>query len=212
MKVRDRLIVAAVAAIAVLGAFWLVLVSPERDTASSLSSQIAGEQTALSDARTSLAAARSAAAGYPGDVRALANVVTAVPTSIDEPTVISTITKLAGAKVDVHEIDVSDGDSAAAATPLTGAANALNLSFTFNSTYAGMQKFLAALDNLIQTDGTNIAVGGRMFTVSAISFKPSTTAGVAVAVTAQAYSQNVTAAGATGATGPTTTTTAAVTP
>jgi len=214
MKVRDRLIVAVVAAIVVIGAVWLLLVSPERDKASSLSAAIVAEQTALSDAKATLAAARSAAAGYPGDVRALANVITAVPTSIDEPTVIKTITKLAGTKVDVHEIDVAGGDSSAASadtatTPST--AQTLGLSFTFNTTYRNLQQFLTGLDNLTQTDGTNISATGRLFTVSAISFHPTQAPdGLQAAVAAQSYSQNT--AGATGATGATTTTTAAVTP
>lgn len=209
MKVRDRLIVAVVAAIVVIGAVWLLLVSPERNKASSLSAQIVTEQTALSDAKASLAASRSAAAGYPGDVRALVNVVTAVPASIDEPTVITTVTRLAGTKVDVHAIGVSSADasSSSTATPATGSANALALSFTFNTTYLGLQKFLASLDNLTQTDGTNISATGRLFTVSSIQFTPNGPGGIQAAISAQSYSQNI-----AGATGATTTTTAAVTP
>jgi hypothetical protein len=208
MKVRDRLIVAAIAAIVVVGAVWVLLVSPERDKASSLSSQIVAAQTALSDAKASLAAARSAAAGYPGDVRALVNVVTAVPTSVDEPTVITTVTRLAGTKVDVHAIGVNSASaSTGTSAPSTGSANALALSFTFNTTYLGLQKFLASLDNLTQTDGTNISATGRLFTVSSIQFSPNGPGGIAADVSAQSYSQNI-----AGATGATTTTTAAVTP
>jgi hypothetical protein len=211
MNVRDRLIVAVVSAIVVVGAVWLLLVSPERDKAASLSSQIVAEQTALSDAKGSLASARSAAAGYPADVRALANVITAVPTSVDEPTVITTITKLAGTKVDVNEIDATSGDASSAGTtpaPSTGSSNALNLSFTFKTTYPRLQQFLMGLDKLTQTDGTNISSTGRLFTVSAISFTPNPPAGIEAAVTAQSYSQNLGTTGASGAT----TTTAAVTP
>jgi hypothetical protein len=208
MKVRDRLIAAAIAAIVVVGAVWVLLVSPERDKASSLSSQIVAAQTALSDAKASLAAARSAAAGYPGDVRALVNVVTAVPTSVDEPTVITTVTRLAGTKVDVHAIGVNSASaSTGTPAPSTGSANALALSFTFNTTYLGLQKFLASLDNLTQTDGTNISATGRLFTVSSIQFSPNGPGGIAADVSAQSYSQNI-----AGATGATTTTTAAVTP
>ena len=44
MKVRDRLILAVVAAVIVVGAVWLVLVSPERSKASNLGTQITTEQ------------------------------------------------------------------------------------------------------------------------------------------------------------------------
>jgi Type II secretion system (T2SS), protein M len=195
VKVRERLIVAAVGALVVIGAVWMLLVSPERKQASSLSAQIATGQSALISAQASLTTARSVAAGYPGDVRALAQVTAAVPASLDEPSVITTITKLAGTKVDVHEIGVSTG-----LDPST-AASSLTLSFTFNATYASMRSFLLALDRLTNTDGTNIAASGRLFTVSAISFTPQPPDKTQATVTAQAFAQG--AFGATGATGPT---------
>jgi len=204
MKVRDRLIIAAIAAVVAVGAVYLLLVSPERNQASSLSAQIVVEQATLASAETSLEQARTAAAGYLGDVHALAQVTTAIPTSADEPSVITTITKLAGTKVNVHSVSVG-GSGATTAGP-----NSLGLTFSFHASYTTLQSFLTALDQLTRTDGTNVAAAGRLFTVSGVSFTPDQKSGTSASVTASSFSQVPTAVGATTATG--VTPTAAVTP
>jgi hypothetical protein len=205
MQVRDRLIIAAVAAVVAIGAVWLLLVSPERHEASSLSAQIATEQASLATAQASLASARSAAAGYRGNVHALAQVTTAIPASVDEPSVLRTITRLAGTTVDVHSVSVGGSATTAQGT------NALALTFQFNTTYGSLQNFLVKLDRLIRTDGTNLVASGRLFTVSSISFVPQPSNKISATVTANAFSQGGTGAtGATGATG--VAATAAVTP
>jgi hypothetical protein len=205
MQVRDKLILAVVAAVVAIGAIWFLLVSPERNQASSLSTQIASEQATLSSAQASLASARAAAAGYRGDVHALAQVTTAIPATIDEPSVLRTITKLAGTTVDVHSVNVG------ASTPTAEGANALALTFQFNATYASLQRFLTKLDGLIRTDGTNLAASGRLFTVSSIAFTPQGHNSTSATVGATAFSQ-----GGTGATGASSATgvaaTSAVTP
>ena len=59
MKVRDRLVLAVVAAIAVIAAMWLVVVSPERNQVTTLSGQIAGERESLQTAQAQLASPAS---------------------------------------------------------------------------------------------------------------------------------------------------------
>jgi Type II secretion system (T2SS), protein M len=197
MSVRDRLIVAGVAAVIAIGAVWLVLVSPERSKASSLSSQISTERAALATAEGALASAHAAAAGYLGDVHSIKQVLAAAPAVSDEPGLVTLFTKLAGTPVDVHEIDV--GSPGVDASGL----DALGLSLTFHATYQSMQNFISALDRLIATDGTSIKVGGRLVTIDSVtlsSYKNDTTT---AAVTATVYSQGAApaATGATGATG-----------
>jgi hypothetical protein len=196
MKVRDRLIVAVMVAVVAIGAVWLLLVSPERNQASSLSSQIATEQAALGPAQAALSAARAAAAGYPSDVHQLAQVITAVPRTTDEPGLITTITKLAGTAVDVHELDVGT-NSGTAAGPI-----AIGLTFTFYASYGALQKFIVALDRLVATDGTNLLANGRLFTIEGVTLAPKVPGtGVRATVTAVSYQQTPVAPPATGASG-----------
>jgi hypothetical protein len=209
MRVRERLILAVVAAVIVVGAFWLVLVSPERSKASKLGTSIATERAALASAQATLASARATAAGYPADVAAISNVMTAVPPDPQEPNIVTTITKLAGTSVDVHEISVG-GPAATTAGPV-----GIGFTFTFKTTYKSLENFIAKLDSLLRTDGTHIDASGRAFTVSSVSLSPLAPSRTTATVTVLAYAQNAAAPVAsstttpiapTGATGATTTT------
>ena len=210
MRVRDRLILAVVAAVIVIGGVWLLLVSPERNKVSTLNTQIATERSALVTAQASLAAARATAAGYPADVAAISQVMTAVPPDPQEPNIVTTITKLAGTSVDVHEISVG------AAAGTSAGPIGIGLTFTFKTTYGALETFIAQLDNLLKTDGTSIDASGRAFTINSVALQPLPPNRTVATVTVDAYSQNAAApvaaatttpTGATGATGATTTAT-----
>jgi hypothetical protein len=197
MSIRDRLIVAGIAAVITIGAFWLLLVSPERDKATSLSTQIGTERAALVSAEGSLQAARTAAAGYLGDVHAINQVLAAAPGAPDEPGLVNLFTKLAGTPVDVHAIAV--GSAGADASGLAS----LGLTFSFHASYQSLQDFIAGLDRLTATDGTTIKVGGRLVTIDSVTLSPYTNGSTTAAVTATVYSQGVAAAAPAAATGST---------
>jgi hypothetical protein len=200
MRVRDRLVVAVIAAALIAGAMWILVVSPERSQVSSLSTQIGTARASLVAAQTQLARARSAAAGYVGDVHQISEVMTAIPPSPGEAALIRTITRLAGTKVDVHELDLANGGATA-----TGPVS-LGLSFTFDTSYHNLQNFLAALDALTTTDGSTVNAHDRLFTVGSVSLVPLSPTTTKASVTGSAYLQGAAAvatapAGATSPTG-----------
>jgi Tfp pilus assembly protein PilO len=202
MRVRDRLVVAVIVAALIAGAMWVLVVSPERSQVSSLSTQITTARASLVAAQTQLARARSAAAGYVDDVHQISEVMTAIPPAPGEAALIRTITRLAGTKVDVHELDLANGG----ATP-TGPV-ALGLSFTFDTSYHNLQNFLAALDALTTTDGSKVNAHDRLFTVGSVSLVPLSPTTTKASVTGSAYIQGAAAvapapAGATSPTGTT---------
>jgi hypothetical protein len=210
MRVRDRLVVAVIVALAIAGLMWVGLVSPERGQVTTLDAQIATQRTALVGAEAQVASARHAVAGYVGHLHQISEVIKAVPKIPAEAEVVATIDKLTGTKVepDFRELDVG-ADAASGSGPL-----ALSLSFTYWATYRGLQNFLAKLDSLTATDGRNVNAKGRLFTVTAVSLEPLASrqapADVTRAtVTAQVYlqgdavSSSTPATGATGTTGAT---------
>lgn len=199
MKPRDRLVLAAIAAVLVAGAMWVILVSPERSKVDALVTQIAGEQAALTQAQTQLGTSRDAVAAYVGHIHQINQVVRAVPTSPGEVALINTIVKLAGTKVDFHELDVG------ATTPSSAGPLSIGLNFTFNSNYGDLQSFLAAVDALTSTDGTNVSANGRLFTIQTVTLAPADASQTKATIVATVYQQNpaTAVAGATGATGAT---------
>jgi hypothetical protein len=197
MKVRDRLVLAVVAAIVVIAAMWLVVVSPERKQVSTLSSSIASEKLALESAQAQLASSRVAVAGYVGHVHQIEAALRAIPVTPQEATLVRTIVNLAGTKVDFHNLDVQGASGA------SDGANGLALSFQFTATYGNLQNFLKELDDLAKVDGTTLDAGGRLFTVNSISLTPSPPNSTTAAVNAVVYEQAgpVGTSGATGASG-----------
>ena len=85
------------------------------------------------------------------------------------------------------------------------------MSFTYWTTYQGMQHFLAALDRLALTNGASVRTSGRLFTVTSITLTPLNSSEAppnveSATVTAQVYVQGAPssptpATGATGAVG-----------
>jgi hypothetical protein len=196
MRPRDRLGLASVLAIVVIGAAWLLLVSPERSKVNSLSTQISSEQSALTQTQAQLDSARSSVAGYVGHIHAIDAAVRSVPTTPAEAQLIKTIVKLAGTKVDFHELDIG-GSGASAAGPTT-----LGLTFAFNSNYGNLQSFLSAIDALTTTDGAQISSKGRLFTIQSVSLTPTPHGNTTASIIASVYEQSPSAVtGATGATG-----------
>ena len=199
MRVRDRLVLAVVAAALLAGAMWILLVAPERSQVSSLSTQIDTARAALVTAQSQLASARSAAAGYVDDVHQISEVMTAIPPSPGEAALIRTITRLAGTKVDFHELDLASG-GATTAGPVS-----LGLNFTFKTSYQNLQNFLAALDALATTDGSKVHASDRLFTIGSVSLAPLSPTTTTAGVTASVYLQGAAAAATvpTGTTSPT---------
>lgn len=204
MRVRDRLVVAVIVAVAIAGLMWVALVSPERSQVTTLNAQVASQRTALAGAEAEIANARRAVTGYLAHVHQIDQVIKAVPEVAGEAEVVATIDRLTGTKVepDFRELDVG-----AAGTTSTGP-QSLGLTFTYWTTYKGLQTFLDRLDALTATNGVNVRVRGRLFTVTAVSLAPVNTpqapADVTRAtVTAQVYLQGAPATGATSPTGAT---------
>ena len=195
MSARDRLVIAVIGAFVVIGAFWLVLVSPERAKIGTLKSQIATAQTALTTAQTSLNSARGAAAGYVSHVHQINTVKVAVPTSAAEAALIKTITHYAGTAVDFKELDVGTA-SGSAAGPIS-----LGLTFTFDSNYGNLQSFLSNIDSLTSTNGDALSAKGRLFTIESVSLTPTGTGAMKAMVIAEVYQQNTASTGATGTSG-----------
>jgi hypothetical protein len=196
MRVRDRLVVAGLAAILVIAAMWLVVVSPERKQVTTLSGQIASERLALQGAQTQLASSRVAVAGYVGHVHQIEAALRAIPVTPQEAALVRTIVNLAGTKVDFHNLDVQ-GTTAGAA-----GATGLSLSFQFDATYGNLQNFLTELDDLAKVDGTTLDADGRLFTINSISLTPAPPSSTTASVNAVVYEQ-VAPVGATGAAGAT---------
>ena len=166
---RERLIACVVAAVVIVVAVWILLVSPERNKAASLNTQIAAARSTLAADEAQVALAEQARTTYPKEVRAVKLIENAAPLTDQEPQLIDLLNRLeVGHVIRWTTTGLATGGATGAGFPTIG------LTFAFNASYLRFQKFFAAIDALTATDGTNLLVKGRLFTIDSATFAKGT--------------------------------------
>src|SRR2546430_17343534 len=120
MTTRDRLVLTALAAIALLGAVWLLAVSPERKKAAELNSKVSAASADMASAASQLAEARKARARYASAYASMVKLGKAVPAQDEVPALIYQLAQ-ASRRPDVNLASIVAGTGAASSTPASTA-------------------------------------------------------------------------------------------
>jgi hypothetical protein len=191
MSQRDRLILAVVASLALIGAAWMLLIQPQRNRAAHLGAQIRLAQQQLQGAQAEAAAARAAAAAYPRNYAMVAQLGEAVPSDDELPSLIYQLQAAAThARVSFQSLALAPSSSSTASTASAPgkAASAAQLppgatvgpagfptmpfTFTFNGDFFRLSNFFARLQRFVAVTRGGIEVRGRLMTVNAITLGP----------------------------------------
>jgi Tfp pilus assembly protein PilO len=207
MTLRDRLVLIGVVVVAIIGAAWLLVVSPERSKAGELGTQLSAAKAQLSTAEGQLANARRAQARYAASYSSIVSLGKAVPTSQEVPSLIYELARASQQK-DVNFASITTAASTtsgtAASSPSTAGASggstvaaagfsALPFTFVFNGSYEGLEHMLRGLDDLTtRTPAGKLDVSGRLLTIQSVKLSPVTETGksksvLSASVTASAY-------------------------
>jgi type II secretory pathway pseudopilin PulG len=120
---RDRIVVMVVAAVALLGAFFFLAVSPKRAELKAVDSKIATAQQRLDAARSSVATAQQAKRDYDTDYAAVARLGKAVPLDDNVPSLIYQLQSASqSSKVDFRSLKLESSGSSAPVAPAATAA------------------------------------------------------------------------------------------
>jgi Tfp pilus assembly protein PilO len=181
MTARDRLVLAVVAALAVLGAFWVLLVSPERKTASSLSTEVSAAKTQLADVQAEAANALGAQARYSSAYTSVVNLGKAVPPSEEVPSLIYQIAQASNQK-NVEFSSITAGSSGASTTASSGAATPTSapttftqmpFTFVFNGSFSDLYHLFLQLNKAtVRTTSGGLQVSGRLLTLQGVKLEP----------------------------------------
>ena len=185
MSARDRLVLMAVAALAVLGAVWMLAVSPARKQASTLDGEVASVRSQLAGVQGELAGATSVRARYGSAYASLVSLGKAVPTSAEVPGLMYTIDQAANhRKVQFTSISnggASGGSGSHSSSPpsspaASGAAaqgaglKQMPFTFTFSGSYQQLCRLLAQLEGFtVQGRSGTLQVSGRLLTIQGIT-------------------------------------------
>ena len=210
MTTRDRLVVTVIAVLALLGAAWLLVVSPERKQAAKLQAQVSAASSQLAGAESEAANARNAQARYTAAYASVVNLGKAVPPGEEVPSLIYQLAQASNGKnIDFASIQSGSGTAAGAGprtptaptatagAPAAGTATAgtaasgasagglvqMPFTFVFNGTFPALYQLFQRLNGFtVRTVSGQLQVSGRLLTIQAVKLAPET--GVASAKTA----------------------------
>ena len=198
MTARDRMVILVVLVVGAIVAGWLMVVSPKRDQAAKLSSQISSEQSQLATARTQLAAGEEARTEFAGQYAQLARLGEAVPPDDDVPSLIYEVQSAAqAAHVSFSGLQLTGGSGTTTAPSTSGSSSSTSgasaaqlppgasvgpaglpteqFTFTLSGNFFHLSDFFNRLQNFVVSKDNRLLISGRLMTINAISLSPNAT-------------------------------------
>lgn len=185
LRKRDRIVLAVLAAVALLGAFYMLALKPERQRASALGSQIATQRQALVTAQQSYSMGRAAQAALKTDGREWASLKVAVPEQSDIPALLRTLEKNADSvHVAMQSLTLSGatGSSSTPTTPptttsptgtatttATPAATPVPIQLTFSGGYVALNKLVRKLTGFVAISGGRVHATGPLLSINSVN-------------------------------------------
>lgn len=189
MTRSTKIVIPAVVAVAAIAAFWMLALSPKREEAARLDTEIAAKKGELDQARAQAASYEKAKANYSANYTTITRLGKAVPADDDVRSLLVQLDSAAAkSKVDFHAINVGAGAGAsqdAAAEGVGGLApppgtvpvgsagfSAMPFSFGFDGSFFHLSDFFDRLDNFVAVSDKDIDVTGRLLLVGSIVVTP----------------------------------------
>jgi hypothetical protein len=186
---KNRVLIGVVAALAVVAAYWFLLLAPKREEAAALAAQVEQTQAAVAQAESTLASYREAQAAYKSLSATVARLGKAVPSDDDVRSLVVQLESAATAsQVNFRSIDVSAGGSSAPADAATAAAtpagppgatpmgsagfSSMAFNLQFKGSYLRLAELFARLERFVKLNGDRIDVSGRLLRVEGVTLSP----------------------------------------
>jgi Tfp pilus assembly protein PilO len=175
LRSRDRVVLAIVGVVVLIGAYYMLALKPERRQVSALDAKITTQRQALATAQQSYNVGRAAQAALKSDSAEWAALALAVPEQSDIPGLLRTLEKTArAAKVSMQTISLSSsGSSTPAATTApsstTDGATPVPIQLTFNGGYVALNKLVRTLTALVSFAGGKVHASGPLLSINSVS-------------------------------------------
>jgi len=192
------MILAVVAVVAMVGAYWFLLLSPKQEQAKALDTKIVAKQGELAAAEATLAEHEKARSAYRVNYSTVARLGKAVPADDDVRSLIVQVDGAAGStKTDFRTISVGAGSGTAPAAAAPGAAKAgtpstpppgaqavgsagfaaMPFALTFRGDFFRLGDFFQRVDRFVTVRDRGLDVTGRLVLLNSIQLEPDPTAG-----------------------------------
>jgi Tfp pilus assembly protein PilO len=238
----NRLIAAVVVLVALALAFWMLALSPKRDKAKELGTQVERLQASLAQHQAEVAEAEAARKEFPAEYQRLVVLGKAVPGGDDVPSLLVQLNRIAaGAGGTFRNIQLSAAGAEAAPAPAAAAAPegasvsptevaasllplgasigpaglaVMPYDVTFDGNFFEIADFIKGLDALVKTSPDGVRVDGRLVTIDSFSLEANPKSGFPALQASFSLTTYLTppSEGVTGGASPTAPGTTAVTP
>jgi len=188
------MLLVAVAAVAAVAAYWMLVLTPKREEAAKLSKSITAKQGELKAGEDQLASYEAAKSGYKANYSLVARLGKAVPADDDVRSLMVQLNAAAGkSKVDFRTIQIGGGaaaptpaqttpaagDKTGATTPPPGSTPVgsagfaqMPFQFSFKGSFFNLGEFFQRLDRFVAVKQANLDVTGRLMVLNNISLAP----------------------------------------
>ena len=186
----SKILIPAVLGVAVVAAFYFLALSPKREEAAQLETQVTAKQAEADQSKATLASYQDAKDRYKSNYRTLVRMGKAVPADDDVRSLLVQLSDAADrSKVSFEAINV--GANGAVAPTETGAAptaglapppgtvavgsagfSAMPFSFGFQGSFFRLSDFFNRLEDFVTVQNEKIDVTGRLLLVGSISVTP----------------------------------------
>ena len=185
---RNQIIVGVVAAVALIAAYWMLVLSPKRDEAAKLAAQVDQVEQDVQAAQAQLATFREAKDSYKTNYATVARLGKAVPEDDDVRSLVVQLDSAANrTNVDFRSINVGGGSAPAAAGGAAGAGETpppgavvgeagfvtMPFSFDFTGKFFRLSDYVSHLERFVALRNSKIDVTGRLLLVDSLSLQPS---------------------------------------
>jgi hypothetical protein len=187
----SKTLIPALLGLVVIGAFYFLVLSPKREEAAQLDTEVAAKQAEIDQSKALLAGYEDAKTRYQANYRTLARLGKAVTADDDVRSLLVQLSDAAGkSKVDFDSINVgasggatpSDdtGASTGGLAPAPGTVpigsagfSAMPFSFNFKGNFFRLSDFFNRLEDFVSGENEKIDVTGRLLLVGSVSVTPS---------------------------------------
>src|SRR3954447_15762749 len=180
------MIVAVVATIAALAAFWFLALAPQREQAAKLKTDISAKQGEIATNKAALAGYQKSRASYKSNYATLVRLGKAVPEDDEVRSLMVQLDDAArGTGVDFSTIQVGGGAAAGTSAPTTGAQSpppgavsvgtagfsAMPFSFSFTGNFFNLTRFFTRLEHFVTERNQQLKVTGRLLRLETIDLQ-----------------------------------------
>jgi hypothetical protein len=184
---KNKILLAAVAAIAAVAAFWFLALTPKQDEATQLDTEIAAKQSQVDQSAAQLVTYEKAKRNYKVNYTTMTRLGKAVPADDDVRSLLVQINDAAKrAEVDFQAINLGGGTSSTTAGAATGTPaalapppgavpvgsagfSAMPFSFGFEGSFFRLSDFFNRLEDFVTVTNKDVGVTGRLLLVGSIS-------------------------------------------